>query len=377
VSAEPPNIVYGRLLESAHLSGYSFERTCAELEWLLEDDRWKAVGPGYDDISAFVRSVDLSPFNMDAESRRALARRLAELEASQRATAEMLGVARATVQEDLGGGRNRPQVADVAPAEQGGDDGGGRNRPQEEWFQRDADGVVEPAKRATRNATKRDRARVADTDARAINRFEGDDASGDGWDLLGGDFAKRADDIVDGSVDLIVTDPPYPEESQELWTDLATEAARLLKPQGVLVAMSGKIHLDQVIARLGEHLAYGWVYCQPLPGASSRILARQTLQTWKPWLAFSNGPWPSGRLDWHPDLLDGVPPAKSRYTWEQSVAPAAQLINWLAPENGLVLDPFAGTGTYGVAALSAGRRFVGIEIDAKRFEQCRARLESL
>jgi hypothetical protein len=37
---ETPNIVYGRLLESAHISGYSFERVCAELEWLLEEDRW-------------------------------------------------------------------------------------------------------------------------------------------------------------------------------------------------------------------------------------------------------------------------------------------------------------------------------------------------
>jgi site-specific DNA-methyltransferase (adenine-specific) len=103
-------------------------------------------------------------------------------------------------------------------------------------------------------------------------------------------------------------------------------------------------------------------------------LARHIGQTWKPWLAFSNGAWPSGRVDWHPDTLDGAPMAKTRYHWEQSSGPAAQLIHFLAPENGLVLDPFAGTASYGVAALVLGRRFVGIEPDAKRFAQCTERL---
>jgi DNA modification methylase len=46
------------------------------------------------------------------------------------------------------------------------------------------------------------------------------------------------------------------------------------------------------------------------------------------------------------------------------------------PKDGLVLDPFMGSGTTGVACIRTGRRFVGIEIDAGYFEVARQRLEN-
>lgn len=41
-----------------------------------------------------------------------------------------------------------------------------------------------------------------------------------------------------------------------------------------------------------------------------------------------------------------------------------------------VFDPFAGTGTTGIAAIRSGRKFVGIEKDARWFEVAQARLEA-
>lgn len=41
----------------------------------------------------------------------------------------------------------------------------------------------------------------------------------------------------------------------------------------------------------------------------------------------------------------------------------------------LICDPFAGSGTTGVAAVRAGRSFVGWELDAKYHETARRRLE--
>lgn len=44
------------------------------------------------------------------------------------------------------------------------------------------------------------------------------------------------------------------------------------------------------------------------------------------------------------------------------------------PPDGIVLDPFAGTGTCGVAAVRLGRRFIGVEIEPKYFNIAKARI---
>jgi site-specific DNA-methyltransferase (adenine-specific) len=201
-----------------------------------------------------------------------------------------------------------------------------------------------------------------DRRARAI-RPGGDDAAGTGWQIIAGDFH---DAVTDESVDLILTDPPYPEESAALWSDLGEWAARVLQPGGILVALSGKIHLDDRMRRLGEHLSYGWVYAHPLDGSNTRILARHVAQEWKPFLAYSKGPWPSGRIDWHGDMLPAGPRDKGEYHWQQAVEPAAALVDRLTSLGYVVADPFCGTGTYGVAAITTGRQFIGIDIDADR-----------
>jgi 16S rRNA G966 N2-methylase RsmD len=213
-----------------------------------------------------------------------------------------------------------------------------------------------------------------DAEARSVELAEREHFTGEGWSLYAGDADEVLADLSEGCADLVLTDPPYPAEDLGAWSVLAKHAARVLVPDGILCALSGQIMLPEVLARLGEHLAYGWTYCQPLPGSSSRIRARRIGQAWKPWLAHSNGPWPSGRIDWHPDVLDGAPMAKAGYRWEQSTGPAAQLIHFLCPEGGVVLDPFTGTGAYGEAALRCGRRFVGIEADAGRARRAAARL---
>lgn len=47
-----------------------------------------------------------------------------------------------------------------------------------------------------------------------------------------------------------------------------------------------------------------------------------------------------------------------------------------ASEGGVVLDPFMGSGTTGVACARVGRPFVGVEIDNKHFDDACARIEA-
>jgi N6-adenosine-specific RNA methylase IME4 len=98
--------IYGRLKEGVHFAGYSFERACAHLEWLLEADRWK-LGQ-FDDVNKFLDSVKLDEFRIVADQRKRLAKRIKELqpEASQRTIAKVIGVDESTVRADLGGAGN-------------------------------------------------------------------------------------------------------------------------------------------------------------------------------------------------------------------------------------------------------------------------------
>jgi site-specific DNA-methyltransferase (adenine-specific) len=47
-----------------------------------------------------------------------------------------------------------------------------------------------------------------------------------------------------------------------------------------------------------------------------------------------------------------------------------------ATNTGLVMDPFMGSGTTGIAALRAGRQFVGVEVDERYFDMACRRIEA-
>jgi DNA modification methylase len=48
------------------------------------------------------------------------------------------------------------------------------------------------------------------------------------------------------------------------------------------------------------------------------------------------------------------------------------IVRWT---EGVVLDPFMGSGTTGVACIKLGRRFIGIEIEPKYFDIACRRIE--
>lgn len=216
--------------------------------------------------------------------------------------------------------------------------------------------------KANENRAIEQAARATTLDAHAV------DGSGDNWRMLAGDFRDKLMELPAGCVDLIVTDPPYPAEFLDLYGDLARVAKHLLADDGIMLVVTGQIFLPRVMELLGEHMTYAWTYCQPLFGANSRIMGRHIFQSWKPWLAYTKGTWPSGRIGFHVDMLDLGYRMKGQYRWQQDGAPSKMLIDALCPEGGTVCDPFTGTGAYGVAAIEMGRQFIGAELDSRRFD---------
>jgi site-specific DNA-methyltransferase (adenine-specific) len=194
-------------------------------------------------------------------------------------------------------------------------------------------------------------------------------------DIRLGDFRTALSDLEPGSVDAVVTDPPYPAEYLPLWSDLAEHAAKWLKPGGVLAAMSGQIHLPEVVARLSEHLAYHWTVAYLTPGGQAvQVFPRRVNTFWKPVLIFRNGAGPDP--EWFGDVTksDVNDNDKRLHHWGQSESGMADLVKRLTRPGELILDPFMGGGTTGIAALALGRRFVGCEIKAVDFATAAARL---
>lgn len=194
----------------------------------------------------------------------------------------------------------------------------------------------------------------------------------DTWAIYHADFREFCHDIPDDSIDLIVTDPPYPSEHLDLFADLAQHATRILAPRGIAFILTGQLNLPAVIERLGRHLTYGWTFLLDLPGANSRIMGRHLVQTWKPILAYTVGAWPSGQ--WGQDRVTSPAPDQALHGWAQNAEPMRELIRRYSRPNALVLDPFCGAGSYGYAAIQEGRRFLGVDIHPDVVQTAKGRL---
>jgi 16S rRNA G966 N2-methylase RsmD len=176
-----------------------------------------------------------------------------------------------------------------------------------------------------------------------------------------------ADILADASVDAVITDPPYAEKYLPLYSSLGRFSARVLKPGGWCVIMTGNGFLEEIISGLKGHLECRWPYSIPTPGGlNNRNYAIGLFQTWKLVLLYQKPPLSRIR-EWWPDLIAAKRDEydKSAHPWQQSEAVFAELVKRFTVAGDLVVDPFAGSGTTGRAAVSQGRHFWGCDIDAE------------
>jgi ParB-like chromosome segregation protein Spo0J len=196
--------------------------------------------------------------------------------------------------------------------------------------------------------------------------------------IITGDFRGVGEQVEDASVSLILTDGPYSADAVPLYGDLARLGARVLCPGGVLLAYSGQAHLPGVLATMSGHgLDWLWVLSVRHEGGGDGVAKGARMRNrWKPLLAFVR---PPRRLWWtaFPDELLSGQREKSAHAWQQSEQEAAWLIERLTLPGDLVLDPMVGSGTTLAAAKRLGRRWLGIEIDARTAAQARGRLAEI
>lgn len=196
--------------------------------------------------------------------------------------------------------------------------------------------------------------------------------------LLNGDFAEQSKEIPDNSIDLILTDPPYDKGSIPLYGILAFLASHLLKDGGSLVTYASNCWLPDIFQSMLQDtgIRYWWTFSVTHGGGHQLIYPRNIFAEWKPFLWFIKGEKIREEILMKNtgDLIKSQPPDKSLDEWTQSPIEAQFIIDKLTVENQIVLDPFMGVGTFGVAALKLKRQFIGIETDPEIFERAKAKL---
>lgn len=178
--------------------------------------------------------------------------------------------------------------------------------------------------------------------------------------------------LEDNSVDAIITDPPYPLEFIDCYAKLRKLAERILRPGGHLVVMTGQSNILPVMqAMQSDVLKYQWMLGYFTPGQSTQVFGRKVKSNWKPLLWYVKG-----KNEWEhvEDTVVSAGNDKRFHEWGQNVQGMAQIVERFSTRPALVVDPFCGAGTTGVACLISGRLFYGMDVDASCVAQSAKRL---
>jgi site-specific DNA-methyltransferase (adenine-specific) len=170
-----------------------------------------------------------------------------------------------------------------------------------------------------------------------------------------------------GKVDAVVTDPPY-------GIGASFDVCRHRHGKGTwdAVPVDGAI-LDIIFANSSEQIIWGGNYFDLPPSRCFFIWDKGQPEAFS--LAMAEFAWVS--VDGNAKIFRYRPQDIGKeHPTQKPVGLMRRCIEAL--EGRIILDPFMGSGTTGVAAVKLGRKFIGIEIEPKYFDiACRRISEAL
>ena len=239
-------------------------------------------------------------------------------------------------------------------------------------------------------------------------------------DLMCGDCLDLMSEIPDGSVDMVMCDPPYGTTAckwdsvipfEPMWAQLK----RLVKPNGAIVMTASQPFTSALVMSNAEMFKYCWVWektrvsgfwdCafRPLKGHEdiavfssggaangSNVVMVYNPQGLLPAAAQKWTTKPLGANSRTSSAKEGVRKASNYprsvqrfdsvsdtvHPTQKPVALMEYLIRTYTNLGEVVLDFTMGSGTTGVAAMNTGRRFIGIEMDDAYFDIACDRIEA-
>ena len=227
--------------------------------------------------------------------------------------------------------------------------------------------------------------------------------------LLKGDCLVEMDKIPDGSVDLILTDPPYGTTAckwdsvipfDQMWEQLN----RIIKPNGAIVLFGSEPFSSALRMSNIKNYKYDWIWEKNRP--TGMFLAKKQPmeyheiisvfnskiyypQMWEGKPSHSVGKGISKSSHYDLPILKDREDSKNKYPksicvfdrphppvhpTQKPVALGQYLIRTYTNKGETILDFTAGSGSFGVAAIREGRKFIGIELDKDYYKIMKERV---
>ena len=215
---------------------------------------------------------------------------------------------------------------------------------------------------------------------------------GDKRSIINGDCLEIMKNFPDKSVDMVLTDIPYgvvnrdsnglrnldkgkADEFEMSMVELLDELYRV--SSGQIIIFCGKEQFSDIYSffanKKGTVRPIVWNKTNPSPMNGQHIyLSGVEFAVWfkprgrKVFNAFCKNTvfnFPNGSKKYHPT--------------GKNLDLFTELIKDNSNENELILDPFMGGGTTGVACINTNRRFIGIELDDEYFNKAKERIEEV